>query len=280
MSSHYSPNLLKNENDISEVILKKINSKESFFIGRVGGSDYEVIKKVFYSTGFSDNIIFNFQSYAILREYNGYFDKKENLKNLQSFYSIMLDSYRSMDFCSYGNLNLINQIENNSFIESDAFFIKKIIDKKLMFNFGHFENIDLILDILSKLDKNIKILVVSPFQESIEFQKNKLGLLHNNERLENIKILTLNTSITYNSSIDDLNKIKTENFHEECEALKKELQGLDFDIAFLSCGSYAMPLGSFIKNKLNKQSIYIGGILNVIFGIYGERYDTPFYRKK
>ena len=93
-------------------------------------------------------------------------------------------------------------------------------------------------------------------------------------------ILTLNTSITYNSSIDDLSNIKTENFHEECEALKNKLKGLDFDIAFLSCGSYAMPLGSFIKNELNKQSIYIGGALNVIFGIYGERFDISFYRKR
>ena len=280
MSTQYLPNLIPQVNDISEIILKKINSKDPFFIGRVGGSDYEVIKKGFHNKELINNINFNFQSYSILREFNGYFDKKENLKNLQSFYSIMLDSYHSMDFCSYGNLNLINQIENNNFIESDAFFLKNIIGEKLMFNFGHFENVDLIIDILSKIDKNLKILVVSPFQESVEFQKNKLSLLHNNEKLENIKILTLNTSITYNSSIDDLNHIKTENFHEECEALKNKLKGLDFDIAFLSCGSYAMPLGSFIKNNLNKQSIYIGGILSIIFGIYGERYDTLFYRKK
>ena len=32
-----------------------------------------------------------------------------------------------------------------------------------------------------------------------------------------------------------------------------------------------MPIGNFIKN-IGKKSIYLGGMLNVIFNIYGERY--------
>jgi hypothetical protein len=37
-----------------------------------------------------------------------------------------------------------------------------------------------------------------------------------------------------------------------------------------------MPLGDFIKN-IGKKSIYVGGILNMFFNIYGERYkgDSP-----
>ena len=280
MLNQFSPNVLIKDYDISEIIIKKIEAKDSFFIGRIGGSDYEIIKKVFFNEDLKSNINFNFQSYNILREFNGYFDKKENLTNLQSFYSLMLESYYSMDLCSYGNLNLIHQIENNSFSERDEFFIKQIVNEKWMFNYNHFEKVNLILDVLGKVDKNLKILVISPFKQSVEFQKDKLSILHSNKKLDNLKILTLNTKITYNSNIEDLHNVKTENFLDECIAIEKELQGLDFDVALLSCGSYAMPLGSFIKNKLNKKSIYIGGILNVIFGIYGERFDTPFYRKK
>ena len=56
-----------------------------------------------------------------------------------------------------------------------------------------------------------------------------------------------------------------------------EIKNIDFDIALLSCGSYAMYFGKHIKEKLNKKSIYIGGILNVLFNIYGKRYDTAYF---
>jgi hypothetical protein len=45
----------------------------------------------------------------------------------------------------------------------------------------------------------------------------------------------------------------------------------------LSCGSYAMYLGDFIRHKLNKKALYLGGVLNMIFNIYGGRYNQPGY---
>ena len=273
-------NLLNSEAEISQLILKKINSKKPFFLGRIGGSDFEIISKIFLKNDLKDNINFNYQSYNILKEYNGYFDKKENYLNLQDFYDKMIDSYKNMDICSFGNLKLINQIEENEFDESNGFFINELIKEKQMFNYSHFEKVDLILDFLSKLEKGSRVLIVSPFMESIEFQKRKLHLLFPDYDLTNIEIITLNTQITYNSSFEDLNHITSENFLQECKIIENQLEKLDFDLALLSCGSYAMPVGSFIKSKLKKRSIYIGGILNVLFGIYGERFDTSFYRKK
>ena len=55
--------------------------------------------------------------------------------------------------------------------------------------------------------------------------------------------------------------------------MAEEIADIDFDIALLSCGSYAMHLGNYIKDSLNKKSIYLGGILNMYFNIYGERYN-------
>uniref|UniRef100_A0A6C0IJN5 Uncharacterized protein n=1 Tax=viral metagenome TaxID=1070528 RepID=A0A6C0IJN5_9ZZZZ len=48
----------------------------------------------------------------------------------------------------------------------------------------------------------------------------------------------------------------------------EEINKLEFDIALLSCSSYAMYLGDFISNKMKKNSIYIGGVLNVLFNIW------------
>jgi hypothetical protein len=56
-----------------------------------------------------------------------------------------------------------------------------------------------------------------------------------------------------------------------------EINTLDFDIALLSCASYAVYLGDFISKKMNKKAIYIGGPLNVFFCIRAERYTNSFY---
>jgi hypothetical protein len=48
---------------------------------------------------------------------------------------------------------------------------------------------------------------------------------------------------------------------------------IDFDIALLSCGGYGIPLTHFIKKQLNKSSIYVGGGLQILFGVMGQRWE-------
>ena len=44
-------------------------------------------------------------------------------------------------------------------------------------------------------------------------------------------------------------------------------------IALLGCGAYGMPLAAHIK-QCGKQAIYVGGVLQMIFGIRGKRWDS------
>jgi hypothetical protein len=53
-----------------------------------------------------------------------------------------------------------------------------------------------------------------------------------------------------------------------------EISKLDFDIALLGCGGYGVPLCGFIYDKLNKSAIYIGGGLQLLFGVMGKRWDN------
>jgi hypothetical protein len=66
--------------------------------------------------------------------------------------------------------------------------------------------------------------------------------------------------------------VETSNWHEECQRMTEDIRHIDFDVAFLSCASYSMFLGNFIKDVLGKKSIYLGGIVNAYFNIYGGRY--------
>jgi hypothetical protein len=53
-----------------------------------------------------------------------------------------------------------------------------------------------------------------------------------------------------------------------------EIKDLEFDIALLGCGGYGLPLCNFIKKELKKSAIYIGGGLQLLFGIMGKRWEN------
>ena len=61
-----------------------------------------------------------------------------------------------------------------------------------------------------------------------------------------------------------------------CQDIKK----LDFDIALLGCGAYGLPLCNFIKSDLKKSAIYIGGGLQLLFGVIGRRWEGNDMWKK
>ena len=60
---------------------------------------------------------------------------------------------------------------------------------------------------------------------------------------------------------------------ESLEITKEKINNESFDIALLGCGAYGLPLVNHIKTNLNKTTIYIGGGLQIMFGIMGKRWD-------
>jgi len=50
------------------------------------------------------------------------------------------------------------------------------------------------------------------------------------------------------------------------------LRTVEFDVALCSCGGYGNPVCTFIYETLQKSAIYVGGVLQMYFGIYGNRW--------
>ncbi len=65
------------------------------------------------------------------------------------------------------------------------------------------------------------------------------------------------------------------------DKLKADVEAAgNFDVALLSCGGYAAPLGGHIYNKLGRSVIYIGGALQVMFGVMGGRWKSfPLFQQ-
>jgi hypothetical protein len=112
------------------------------------------------------------------------------------------------------------------------------------------------------------VLIISPMDGSINHQyRNNREKIWENQLLPKFDLKTYKSVQSIggrgpdNSWIDSLNR------------MKEEISNIDFDIALLGCGAYAVPLVSHIYNNLHKSAIHIGGALQLLFGIKGKRWD-------
>lgn len=120
-----------------------------------------------------------------------------------------------------------------------------------------------------------KVLVISPFAETIEAQyDNRSKLFKNQNILPDFELVTLKAV----QSLGD----NTEGFETWFDALshmEEAIKSFDFDIALIGCGAYSFPLAVFIK-KQGKQAIVMGGALQILFGIKGKRWDNHQFISK
>lgn len=68
------------------------------------------------------------------------------------------------------------------------------------------------------------------------------------------------------------NEPKNKTYSEVLDELFQECIKQDADIYFLSCGCYGLPLQYKLK-EAGKKSIYVGGLMQLLFGLKGKRWD-------
>ena len=115
-----------------------------------------------------------------------------------------------------------------------------------------------------------KIVVIHPFAESISQQYNKRELLFANK-----DILPEFASLTVIKAVQSLGG-ETNGFASWFDALhymEDEIDKVDYDVALIGCGAYGMPLAAHCK-KMGKKAVHLGGSLQLLFGIRGNRWET------
>lgn len=115
-----------------------------------------------------------------------------------------------------------------------------------------------------------KVLVVSPLAELIEKQyANREKLFENPSVLPQFELRTVRAIQTIMGNRDP----RASSWVDGIEYMFEEAMKHDFDIALLGCGSYGTPLAKRLKNA-GKVAIYMGGVLQMLFGIRGKRWDS------
>ena len=111
-----------------------------------------------------------------------------------------------------------------------------------------------------------KVLIISHFTESMKKQKDFKFFPNSHIFLPGQEFVYYKTFQTSGGNHPHKNWIET------FEIMCKDISKLEFDIALVSCGGYGLPICHYIHNQLNKGSIYVGGILQIYFGIIGRRW--------
>lgn len=124
--------------------------------------------------------------------------------------------------------------------------------------------------------KGMKVLVISPFAESIEKQYEKRLLLHKNDEL--LPEFELKTLKAVQSPRISGKRSEHRNWFCALDWMYNETIKTDYDVALLGCGAYAVPLSALIKSSGHGAITTCGGT-QLIFGIMGKRWDTPYYRE-
>jgi hypothetical protein len=115
--------------------------------------------------------------------------------------------------------------------------------------------------------KNKRILLISPFTKTLEEQIPIRHLMYNNVNLfPNCEFILLKPPQTQADQT-------AREFGIEFEEFKNNVNEIidKFDVALVSCGGYANPICSHIYSK-GKSAIYVGGVLQMYFGILGNRW--------
>jgi len=125
--------------------------------------------------------------------------------------------------------------------------------------------------------KGKKVLVINPFVDDFKKQiNNKFKLLNKSDKH---LFLDEQEFLFYKSYNCLAGNRPHKDWLETYITMCKDISKIDFDIALLGCGGYGLPLCNYIKTKLGKSAIYIGGVIQIFFGVIGKRWEEEEYWK-
>lgn len=247
MRKHLIPSLEQSNTNISNLI----EAKKSFLVGRVGLGGGTAITALTYAKQ-----PIHPQFYIWIYQTEGFY----GIPNFDRFAQLYFNSIQSSDLQAYwGDPSFPGFIEyenfitppNQSLIEPgslDAYVFERPWTQKLA---------------------GKKVLIIHSFKESIDKQlKIKDKIWSNDNFLPEAEYLTY-------KPVQSLGGFGPHtSWYDSFDRMCDDISKIDFDIALVAAGGYGMPLCGFIKESLNKGAIYVGGCLQLFFGIKGRRWDT------
>lgn len=263
---HFAHKWIMSTKATNEWIYQKILSGEPFMAARFGNTELSVITTVLKDRicGKSEENERRFAKwFPRLGVYSGFFPMEESLAD--SFTDLMLDACKYVDLLGMWHCHMEDFVIEEYLPQAALTFLFRLEPWRCQ-------------EPWSRALKGKKVLVIHPFEESIQAQYKKRELLFpGTEVLPEFELLTL-------KAVQTVAGEKDERFGTWFEALQymfDEAMKKEFDIAIIGCGAYGFPLAAKLK-EAGKQAIHLGGVTQIMFGIKGKRwlesqtYQVPF----
>ncbi|WNC71180.1 hypothetical protein RGQ13_13750 [Thalassotalea psychrophila] len=237
-----------NEYNANEYIKDLINSNNPFMVSRLGSTELSVLRS------FKNNVDYNEKQRETIQSLSGFFPVTTD--NLNLFSEMYFKHISNIDVLGIW-MNPFEDVIANEYCENA--FITKLRSLEPYFYSNPW----------TSALKDKKVLVVHPFNNSIEGQyKNRKLLFKDESVLPEFELSTYQAVQSLGGDSDTYSS-----WFEALEGMQNDISKLDFDIAIIGAGAYGLPLASFIK-KSGRSAIHLGGATQLLFGVYGRRWEV------
>lgn len=251
---YYAGKKVLSQEQFNSEIYQKLLSGEPFMVSRFGSN--EILNSVEYLA----------VKYGYKRKMNKKLLKQLNInagvfpygeETAKKFAKLLLESSKEIDYLGAWFRNMEDYIIDEYTTNVSPLrlkFLEPYCCKQLPWSYGL---------------KGKKVLVIHPFDNTIKRQYTKRKELFSDERvLPDFQLITLRA---VQSAAKETTKF--DDWFAALDYMYNEAMKIDFDVAVIGCGAYGMPLAARIK-KAGKQAIHLGGSVQILFGIKGNRWDN------
>lgn len=248
--------------EASRVIKEELLSNKPSMIARFGSTEIKAVlfpKTPFFFKGIIKKMMnYNTVSkeFVNMKILSGFFPS--NIETITKFSELMHEDMKQIDILGSWRFEerfLVANFKKSTIVPLDA--IEPYLQKNPW----------------SEALKGKKVLVIHPFNKTIEYQyNNKRTLLFKDKR-----VLPEFASLETIKAVQTLagNEVDFKDWFAALDHMKAEIDKKDYDVAILGCGAYGFPLAAHIKRK-GKKAIHMGGPTQMLFGVKGKRWiDNP-----
>jgi len=248
----YAGKIVLSGEEFVEYIKNELSSNRPFLVGRFGASEQNCMVMDEFDISSKKE-----KSVKQLCEWSGFFPNSVEL--LEQYCTVQKEAIEEIDVLAvWGTL-------------AEEYFIKKYAPECKMVGLRCLEPWAGDSAWTAMLEGK-KVLVVHPFSETIKKQYQvREKLFEGTDILPKFELQVYQAVQTIGGTVDS----RFSTWFEALDYMTKEISEMEFDIALVGCGAYGLPLAARIK-KMQKQVVHMGGALQLLFGIRGERWDESF----
>tara|TARA_B100000424_G_scaffold244013_1_gene213996 strand:- start:20545 stop:22251 length:1707 start_codon:yes stop_codon:yes gene_type:complete len=241
---------------------EKLNNNKSFIVPRLAGVENNMAHLGYLYTSNKSNVKENkiLPNIPVMKNNAGIFLKGFN--SFAQYSKLYLEAFELCElFFYWPEWSSVSQYSRESYTFIYNKYKKQLLSSDVLNIFNHIHNNPWTLALRKK-----RLLIISCFVESIKLKLENRDKIYGIDLFPECEFIFLKPPQTHGKNDSRDFQLELEEFCKEIEKIKDS-----FDVALCSCGGYGNLVCSSIY-KMNKSAIYVGGVLQMYFGIYGQRW--------